>query len=720
MVYVLTFVFLICNVFMYLQMPSAAEELQAWQGQKITVQGRIEGLSVRQYDTGTSFLVNCEQTEINGRQVHYEKKLRVFAKEQITAAGRVQVQGMLKPINGYDNPGGFDLKQWLKVNKLGGRISQAQIQQLSGELTLAEKIESLNVYLRKALNQKLDNRQAAVLGGMLLGGSGELAEEDRELFSNQGMAHLLSVSGTHLLLWSAFLNILLGIIPGRPRKLLILSLLGGYALLCGLRPPVVRAWGMSALLLWGDHKGNKNYLLCFLLMLMLTINPLWIGDIGFQLSFGATAGIIFLLPKCQQLWKNILPAKLDYVAEGLGVTTAAQLLVVPLEIAYFHQLSLISLVSNMLLVPVLELSNILAAMGLVISETTGLNQVLELAGWLVEQLLYEARLLSALPCNTLVIGCLPLWNICLYYGFIGCWADGGWFSLLENLERYGSMAVLGAIILTCYGCLYWLPGKLTVYFLDVGQGDAAVILTPRKKVVVIDTGGLNNYDTGSRILVPMLKSLGKSEVDLLIPSHSDFDHIGGGGGLARNLPIRNILLPNENYSSAGKANLQALLTMAGQARLEKATHKIIRLEEGIELEIYPGNPELSSNDASTVVALNQNGQPRALFTGDLSSNGEESLKLGASYPVLKVGHHGAKTSTGHYLLEQVRPKLAVISCGKDNRYGHPHQETLARLKEAGAVIARTDQQGCIQVEFAGNNINWKCYGSLENSGFDRR
>ncbi|MBR5486700.1 MAG: MBL fold metallo-hydrolase, partial [Phascolarctobacterium sp.] len=285
--------------------------------------------------------------------------------------------------------------------------------------------------------------------------------------------------------------------------------------------------------------------------------------------------------------------------------------------------------------------------------------------------------------------------------------------------------VIGTLL---FGTVLWkhfAPIPFTVYFLDVGQGDCAVIHTPERKVVVIDTGGLKNYDTGSRVLVPFLRSLGESKVDALLLSHYDLDHAGGAGALARNMKIERLILPSTDSSSEIE---DALLRKVKSSFVERASVGR-KYEFGkVVLEIVDAAvgekennlndegvkriaPSKGSNKGSTVASVRY-GKHSLLFTGDISASRERSLKNLQQYDVLKVAHHGSRNSSSLKFLGQVRPKVAVISVGAGNSYGHPHEETLGRLAQVGAKVLRTDELGAIKLIFDENAI--ECFGYVDN------
>jgi len=205
--------------------------------------------------------------------------------------------------------------------------------------------------------------------------------------------------------------------------------------------------------------------------------------------------------------------------------------------------------------------------------------------------------------------------------------------------------------------------------------------------------------------------MGKNSIDVFIPSHGDYDHIGGAVGLARNLKINNMLLPWEVIDDENKLLYTAIEQHTSNTSISYANKEKCYNLGSVALNIiYPSRQKLEGNDASTLVeVVDKLTGAKILFTGDLSHKREERLRALQSYDVLKVGHHGSNSSSSYQFLKRVSPSLAVISCGLNNRYGHPHKQVLERLKELRATIVRTDYQGCIKVEFTEEGIRWQGY-----------
>jgi len=701
--------------------PNPSEQLQPYFGKEMLAYGSIVPESVKRYPYGTSFILRCEQIE----NIAYQQNLRVFTKEKmLPEMGKVWCQGELLPLNTLRNPGGFNGERWNYLQNLGGRLRKTRVEVVSEEGSLLDRLAVFNIRLREKITSVVPDERGALLCGMLLGGSVGLSDEVRETFAVNGLAHLLSVSGTHFALMTGFLLLLLRPLPMKARKLGVVVLLCAYAVLCGMKPPIMRGLCMSSVLLFGGNGGARGNLLCLTAMVLLCFKPAWLLDVGFQLSFGAVAGLIWLYPKLKNYFCNYLPVILG---EAMALTTSAQLAVLPLLVGNFHQLPLISLVSNIFLVPVLELATLLTILGLALESLTLLpfleasldfallcgEYLIGFSAWLVEQVLVQAKFLASLSFSTVVVGSLPLWCAVVYYFGLLLWADVPCLQFLRNRERRMMLTLTSVVLLGTFLWKSFAPIPFTAYFLDVGQGDCAVVRTPSRKVIVVDAGGLKNFDTGSRVLVPFLRSLGVSKVDALLLSHGDYDHAGGAGALARNMKIERIILPATNTLSEAE---EALLRNLRSSFVERASVGRQYDFDGTVLEIVdvPRFEDFytpDGNEASTIASIKY-GEYSLLFTGDVDASRERLLKNLGRYDVLKVAHHGSRRCSSARFLEQVRPKVAIISVGAGNGYGHPHQETLARLVSVGSKVLRTDELGAIKVVFDDAGI--KCYSYVYN------
>lgn len=741
--------------------PSAAQRLQPYFEKEIILQGRLEPLNFKEQNGSISCILQCSQLQVGSKVKSFDGRIRLSLKKEELFGSRqnaaqeifsreLAVQGTLKRLRDFRNPGSFQGELYNRLHNLGGRLYKARIITLTkqpaqfaqenifaqGSVWLdweqwQQSLTIANWRLRQILQQKLGDEHGALLSSMLLGGSNALAEATREIFTANGLSHLLSVSGTHLLLLAGFLSVVFGKIAPTKRKPLVTLCLCLYALLCGLKPPVLRALMMSTVFLYGGSGGRRGSMLCLTALMLLTVKPLWLLDISFQLSFGAAVGLIWLLPACQKLCPKWLPQPLT---ECIAVTLAAQLATLPLLAVNFHQVSLISLISNLVLTPILEVIALAAILGLAFCVCGKLFAGLALfttvsdflsdmcfgsSQFLLAQVLVQGKFLGSLPYSSIVIGSVPLFCVLLYYLGLGIGADVACLQFLKNWERKAFLFCIVAIIFATQIWAQFSLQPLAVYFLDVGQGDCVVLLTPKRQVLVYDTGGLQGLDTGKHIVVPFLRSLGKNKIDMLFLSHYDYDHVGGAAGLLQQIKVQKLVLPQEVLSENNlplAANIMQTAQSRGTKIIVAEQGKVWQPDETTSLNLLvpagfeQNNPQaLSGNDASTILLL-QNIYGSILLTGDLGSDKEALLDIG-KITVFKAAHHGSKNSNSAELLQAIQPQIAVISCGADNRYGHPHAEALARLHNVGSKVVRTDVHGCVKIEL-GEKL--RCFAYAQN------
>lgn len=681
-------------------------DIKNYIGQKITVYGNVDLLTLKKQDKGTGFIFECTALQKEHGKLHKARgNIRLFvqnAKVKDFTAGSAAVTGTLKSLNSFANPGSFNSENWNLQQDLQGRMSVKQAAlQVMGEADISDKFFLFALGLRHKITDTVDGEAGAVLCGMALGGYDGLSEATREAFSVTGLAHILSVSGTHMALVAGFLILIIGR-RGKAQIITVLLLLFLYALLCGGSAPVWRSFIMSAVALAGAgtyKKAQSGNIFCAAAVLLLIYNPLWLLDVGFQLSFAATGGLIFIYPQLKERLQFLKPV---IVREGFAITLAAQLASLPLLLWHFNQLSLVTFAANILLVPAMELL-VIAVLGGLCLPFAG-TYLIYAAGIFMQPLLNAVSFLAALPAAAVNVLHLPAACFVLYYIMLAALFNSNWFSKTER--RYtAAICSAGIIVLAAYKI--FTPQPFTVHFMDVGQGDAALVQTTDGHNIIVDCGGLQvNFDTGSRIIVPYLRYLGVEQIDLLALSHGHHDHAGGAAGLARLVKVDKLLLPQEKPSE----DVQKLLHyIKPQDILEAAEGSVYTLGKCRIEVLASGKSEGGGNESSVIMRIAEP-EGSILFTGDA----DENIELAAAAKikpadVLKVAHHGSNYSSSPLFLKQAKPRFAVISVGADNRYGHPGRDAVQRLQAAGAKVLRTDKMGAVKVCFDEGRLQWYSY-----------
>lgn len=632
------------------------------------------------------------------------------------------------------NPGQFDYRKYLYNKGIVLTISgwgDGSVQKLAGgqgSLLVASALQ-VKDRLSRVLDETLPAGESALLKGVLFGSQSEIDPQIRQEFVDTGVVHILSVSGYHIGLVLAGCCLLNGLLKLNRRNftLFAAAVLIFYTALTGAQPAVIRATVMALVLLVGhllDRDGDWSSGLALSALVILLANPRTFYNIGFQLSFVATWGILYLRPVLQNRLFYRLPQSWRAVP---AVPLAAQLAVLPLTAYYFNQVSVISLVANLIIVPLIGIITLLgtfAVLGGVIWLLWA--EVLNIStGLLLALVINLNAILAGVPgavwyMKRPPVGAVVLWFIgliLLVEGF--CHIPFNQFvrRFFITRQKFIIAGFLAVLLAAVFVPLVYHPLKpLTVTFIDVGEGDSVLIRSPQGRVMLIDTGGSaggrdTGFDIGDRVLVPVLRNLGISRIDTLVLTHMHLDHIGGAPAVMEKLQVGQLLLPREAASSAapavapenpGQAEISAAAGRQSIPIVPVSAGSRIMLDPEISIEVLAPRQNKTSagpvdlNDSSIVLKLAY-GQDTLLLTGDIGAAVVQELLAAhrdLRADVLKVPHHGSRNSLSPEFYRRVDPDLAVISVGR-NFFGHPAGEVLAALAAKDVRITRTDLHGAV-------------------------
>ncbi|KAB7708711.1 DNA internalization-related competence protein ComEC/Rec2 [Bacillus aerolatus] len=615
------------------------------------------------------------------------------------------VTGSIEKPDGARNRNGFDYKTFLetkhifwqlKVNRLS--LSSCLKKEKSfKDLIFLWRAEGLN-HLKTTFPESLQPVAAA-----LLFGDRTLTEEDIiEAYQRLGVIHLLAISGLHVGLVTSifyYAMIRIGLVKETAQFILLFSL-PIYALIAGGSPPVVRAVLMTLLVLLSirfHHKFTALDALGASFMFVIFHDPYVIYQAGFQLSYLVSFSLLLSS-------SSILSIPSTLLGKMAAMTSVSQIAGLPVLMYQFFEVSLYSFAANLFFVPfysflVLPLLIIVYLLSFAVSPAVVLLEPLRLLLDKIDQLAVEV---SGWPFAVVVTGRpegVLLAAICMM-----------WVAAFLFWEKANGLKRVGLMLLMMIGTAV-LPHTHSatgeVSFIDVGQGDAILITLPfNNGNYLIDTGGVlpfhkeewqkqkKDFTIGKDVLLPYLKSRGITRIDKLILTHSDYDHIGAAAELFGLITIKEVMI---SPGSESKPVMQETIQQA-------ATHKIpVRYGKYMESWqaggaffqiLSPADKHYEGNDDSLVIYAVLGGK-KWLFTGDMEEEGEKKLteNFSADVDILKVGHHGSRSSTTELLTAETAPEDAVISLGKNNRYGHPHKEVIERLQKQGARIWRTDLHG---------------------------
>ena len=712
-----------------------ADDVSHLIGREASVEGLlVEAPHVRRTAQGVlvRYTVEAKHVRISGEAqaasgALYVSEMRENVGDLPEIGAEITAFGKVKGIYGYGNPGRIDVERAAAVKGVRARLSAKKpgIRWEAGEaypvLRWSERVRSA---YRASMESVMPKEDAAAIFAMLFGGYEGIKPELVEAFTATGIVHILSVSGSHITLLAAVMAWLGALLRLRPvvTAVFVTVVVVLYCVLAGCVPPAVRAGAMGLLAFFAlalERENDARRLLALVGMALLFFEPLLAFDVSFQLSFAATAGLLYLAPPFAERLSTLrfLPR---FVVLSLAVTLGAQLATLPLLAWYFHRLSLSSLIANIVVVPVVEIVIVAGLFaGLASFVLPFLAKVVFLADSLLLGVVYEStRLLAVMPGGEVYLPTLSVPLTLVYFAMLAVFVQseerrGAVFSWCSERRK----ALFAAVLLAAAAVALWQfsrPQEMAVHFIDVGQGDAALVVTPHGRALMIDTGGTRDggYDIGSRVDVPYLSHYGVRRLDYMILTHVHEDHAGGAGGIVRHMPVGMILTahePRSEYARVFGCSLDAP-EMQHLAPAEAGEHIDL---DGVAVDILYA-PQMESgaaegatgNEYSNVIRVNY-GAASFLFTGDLVAEQEKAMLAEGKNPqctVLKVAHHGSKTSTTEEFLAAAQPRFAVISVGRDNNFGHPAPEVIERLQKNGIKIYRTDEDGAVVCRTDGKTL----------------
>ncbi|MCA1031821.1 DNA internalization-related competence protein ComEC/Rec2 [Bacillus timonensis] len=624
-------------------------------------------------------------------------------------------QGTLVKPNSARNPNGFDYQRFLFHKKIHWLL---EIKKLK---TIQCKEDNFNLYYFtlnfrvqgiKYIQQYFPESINGTVQALIFGDKREIDSEILNAYQKLGVIHILAISGLHVGFICGmfyFLLIRIGFTKERSTLLLIIFL-PIYIVLTGVSPSVVRASFMAMIFII-LQKSKLSLppidILSIVCLFLLVVNPSYIFSIGFQLSFTVAASLL--------LSTSIFKSKTNMWKEILKVSFTAQISSLPIILFYFYEFNVLSVLLNMIYVPIYSIVILpycivsffvlLLFPSLSIILTFPLQKVITLLDTL-------ALWVSKLQLFQVTLGKPSVLMLVLYVSSI-LFVLVSWEKKSEKKRLHLALCLFICVFIVHYFSPY-VQRQGYVTFLDVGQGDSIVIELPKRRgVYIIDTGGSvvfqkemwkqrqNFYEVGERVITPYLKSKGIKKINKLILTHGDVDHIGGAKYIIESLNVEEVIIPKVPVDQFSIELQNFILEKGISLKKGLAGMKWGNKDEFFEV-ISPTNTMFGSKNNRSIVIQAELGRLRWLFTGDLEEEGERFLLINKKLQlidVLKVGHHGSKTSTSISFLNALNPKVAIISTGLNNRFGHPHNEVINRLQVNEIHVLRTDQLGAVQYIF---------------------
>jgi competence protein ComEC len=701
--------------------------------------GRISDVNLIRADR-LIFYLQTDSVKIQNISANYQAHLICTVKDSkrrllelynlIKIGNDISVVGTIAKARDKRNPGEFDYEKYITERGIHGLMIIYKANDITFLTNRTEYFSQFVFELRKSIDDLINyfhnESTTALLRGLILADRSLIDYDIKNEFINAGVIHVLAVSGLHV----GFIAIIFVFLFKRfsPYLRYGFTIVGLFLFLIITNSPtsVVRATIMAAIMILSPLTG-RNYnsinALSLAALVILIYAPSQIFDPGFQLSFSAVLSIVILYPPISKyiFSLNIKSPILKYILLFCAVSLAAQIGTLPFTLIYFHRLSVVSLIANIIVIPAIGLVVGLGILTIILGPILAwFGFVFGSANELLTYFLFSfVRFIGKPESSFISIQQFSIYDSILFYLFILVI-----FMLWKKLSTVTAKLIFVMLISTTLLIGFKLDNfdllpenNLSVLTIDVGQGDAILIKFPNGKTALIDAGDASDYfDNGERVILPLLDFLGIDKLDYGFISHVDSDHYKGFHSLIKKNCISVIYKPKLDPKENKDVELEKFIT-SYNIPIKYYAKSEINFENA---KLYILNDTLSgffqsmgSNDRSGMIKI-QYGETSFLFTGDAGLRVEryylENYRQFLESTVLKAGHHGSKTSSSQEFINIVKPKFAIISSGILNKFKHPHFEIIDRLQKSNTKILRTDKNGAILLRSDGykvENINWK-------------
>lgn len=631
------------------------------------------------------------------------------------------------PVDPPTIPGTFNTESWLKSQRLDGYGELTAFAVTESKWTPERSFYAFRLWLLSRFTPYCKPAESGLLLGLLAGDRSGIPEALQNDFRRTGLVHVLAISGFHVVLLSEILLLILIAfrLPHRLAKIIAMLLLLIYIPVTGGSPAVSRAVLMFIVIQSGSLFQKKTDALnslgvAFLILVLLDPTELW--NPGFQLSGAATAGIIlgqihspFSKSAKQQDSHPIRTTLENYLFKPSFVTLTATLATAPFLIYHFQSLSPLAWLGNLFIVPLVSFGMQAGVFALLSPVALIQGLFVESAAFFLRLASYLTRLLSDSPQASMTVGPYPtafLWafGILLLLGIV-------FFKNKTARRLFLGLSILASILFVAYGVTDKLRPTWKVTILDAGQADCIVVQSPAKKAYLIDAGVLKKRDPALEKIIPYLRTQGIQSLEAVIITHAHADHYGGAATLFKTFPVKALWISEcsrvdpeaqiEWYkiiSTALEQNIIIKDLQRGDLIRETVPRLLFLSPQSLwEMKVLHPHPFQCQDANSESIVLKVEGLGGSiLLTGDLTTIGEKeilSTNITLKSDLLKIGHHGSKTSSSVEFLNAVEPKYGFISVGKRNRFRHPSRIVTNRLDSLKIPFKTTGHSGSFLIEF---------------------
>lgn len=712
----------------------------------VSVQGIIK--SVEEGSEGYNIVIEVNETKIKKSYCGFQGSVRdkykviVFGYDREVRAGMgITAEGTLTLPEKPSNPGGFNFLSYYNSKGITFILdAESMVFDRETHNYCLDCISAVRKWGTGQLRKICGEKTASIYEGIIFGNRRAVDAASRRLYQVSGIAHILAVSGLHISVVSGLVYLILRGLHVPLWISSLLSVLGAvfYGAMAGFGMASVRAVIMLAIAIFGERIGRSYDMLTGLglsVLFMLIYNPMSIKDQSLILSVCAVSGVcvgikvMHLMMKRKRIKKFFKRRRLvRRLSEGLIMSLCVNIVTFPVIAYMYFEIPLYSFLLNVFVVPLMTVVVYAGFIGIALSAVSVfLGKFVIASGALILNMFeWLAIMFSKLPFSVINTGKPSILFIIFYYLILIfvlvisdnkiCEAFFARRRLRLNRRKWRKIRTafslgLCTLFLAVTICVRFLINRERIIFLDVGQGDGILVSTPKGTVIVIDGGSTSESGEGlaEYTLKPALKALGMADVDFWVVTHEDTDHVSGLIYILENydmsdISIDCILMAGYGGSSEKLEEIRLLAEQNGIDTVYLGAGD--RIKDG-SAEIVCCHPDKDyegddTNDASLALSY-LSSDLSCLFTGDMSAASlnymftKNGSLLQDEYMYLKVPHHGSKTSMYEPLYDLIKGQTAVVSCGKDNSYGHPHNEVLDKLRQYGCNVYRTDESGAVWV-----------------------
>lgn len=665
---------------------------------------RVE--NIKEYEGYSTFIASVKN--LGGNTFNEKLKAYYSGSEPLNNFDAIKVSAKLEDIRINANPNLFNEKMYYLTKNVKYKIKVKDFEKISWKMSFAEK---MNLAFEKKLDALTQNTMrmsnANFLKAIFMSNTNYLDEDELNTYRSVGLGHLLAVSGLHVSLISfaiIFILVGLGLSKRRSSAACIIFLLI-YGAVINYPVSFLRAMILFIALDLAfvyDINIERVEIISIALIITLLINPYYVFSVSLHLSYGAAYAIEILFRRLKKLGD-----KKKKTQEAMLFVLAINLVLAPIQLYTFHEFNFISLLTNLILVPIysaiITASFVILLVSLIISKVAILFMLVDYILSGLYKILYFISSIDILK--------VSLYNqdalIIAYFTLLVAFYFANNFSYMKTrLVKFMLMAMAAVTFASSFIYITSQKHYDTLNMISIGQ-EEAMLLDINKKKILVDAGGdiMGSSLSYDRTLREVLKNAGADSLDIVFISHFDSDHAGNLDYLLYEFDIKNICF----YKDIAPSYIKAKIIDRGINYIDPDKTNGIDLGKGNYIKIIHRDVSLNSNNSSLVFELDTNGT-KVLFTGDIEREAEDYyIDKVNKIDILKVAHHGSKTSSSMNFLEKTRPKDAISSQGLNNSYGHPHEETLENFKAIGTNFYRTDKQGMISVIFKDGGYEIETY-----------